>query len=209
MRNDLNQYPDYMMRHDRISYPSKAVLGKMYRECQGSADSSFAVQNFDDAGPFSHQIDDIFFGINGGAEFEVDAEIALADWNSQVIRLLDEFGIRTEGELVSGQVSSFEKLHAQSRPRRDKKQVLMQLNRKMNILRGEFQSLFWDNLNCSPGEISQKAIEKACVWYRTTARQAKRDREDGNEDTFPILSFPWCASEVLCKVVTGHLSHVG
>lgn len=199
-----DQYPDYMGKHRDISYASDSVLGKLYRECLGSSSSSFGRRKFEDAG-CSKPIDVIVDAVADNGEFDEEAKTLLASWNSRILRLLNEFGVKSEGEILSGQVDSFGAHHSQLRGRREHGALLMRLNRRALDMKSEFREIFWHDVGTqgSPdSNLSPEAIQKACAWYKACSRQVKKDRDEGR---FAILSFPWCVSEVLCKIVSAHL----
>lgn len=206
LHNDPDEYPDFMGKHKRISYKSEKVLGKLYREAMGAAAKPGGkLRRFEDAGS-SREVDDIIYAVADDGKFEDAAETLLLSWNAHVLRLMNDFGVGTEAELLSGQVASFDGRYTQIRGR-DHDNLLMQMNRQVRELRNEFREQFWsdDNLMNSSQTIMPDAYQKACCWYKVCKYQADIDRASADDDTFPILSFPWCVHDVLCKLFIAHL----
>lgn len=116
---------------------------------------------------------------------------------------MNDFGVKSEGEIVSGQVHSFGR-HHMLRAQKDHKALLLRLNRETNELRTEFREFFW---NGADGKITTtEATQKACAWWKVCDRQMKQDRSEGK---LAILSFPWCVSDVLCDLISPKVPFVG
>ncbi len=109
--------------------------------------------------------------------------------------LMLHFGVETEAELVSGQVSKFE-MHAMvaKGKRRFYFHQLTVLNRYLDSLRKSFRSVFFSD--------SARDVHKMSAWYKAAKKLANEERSQRNT---PMLSFPFVVSDVMERIVTDHL----
>lgn len=196
------QFPDFMQRHPRISYKSKRVLGKLYRACKAKRDSEEPRrQAFPNRG--SQRIDDIIDSFPRDERFDREAEKLCGAYNVEIVKMMDQYGVQTEGELVSGQVISFAAQHGQIRARREQNALTLRLNREARDLRSQFRELFFRGLGQQDqSECTTDAVIKACAWYRACHKLALDDRRD---DMTALLSFPWVVSDILLQVIGNEL----
>lgn len=193
-----------MERNPKVSYPSTKILGRLYRACSGESSGASEIQSFDRVGNSTKQIDDIIFDVEyNDPEVDREAKSLLQNWNSQILRMMDTFGVSTEGELVSGVVHKFSVHHSRLRGRKDHHALLLRLNRQTRELRSDYRDIFFSTLAEQPGsDLSVSQIEKACAWYKACKEQAESDREAG---LVALHSFPWVAGDILGKVITSGL----
>eukprot|EP00173_Palmaria_palmata_P000543 Plantae.Rhodophyta-Palmaria_palmata.ctg12537.p1 GENE.Plantae.Rhodophyta-Palmaria_palmata.ctg12537~~Plantae.Rhodophyta-Palmaria_palmata.ctg12537.p1 ORF type:complete len:205 (-),score=24.06 Plantae.Rhodophyta-Palmaria_palmata.ctg12537:92-643(-) len=165
------------------------------------------LRTFEDTGS-SQSIDDIISAVADDGKFEEEAKALLLSWNSHVLRLMDDFGVETEAELISGQVSSFGVHHNNHFRSGEHNNLLMQMNRQVRELRSEFREEFWsdDGLIDSSNSFQEGAYQKAACWYKVC--QAEKNRVLASESAFAIHSFPWCVRDVLCQLFIAHLPPV-
>lgn len=203
-RNVRDQYPDFMGKHPKVSYVSNRVLGKLYRACRACAGTSTPMEEIRfEENESSKEIEDIFEGFEEDEETRAEAESMCSAYNVEMVRLMEQFGVRTEGEVVSGHVVSFSERHAQLRGRREHFALQMRLNRQMNEVRAQFRDEFFADLDdCRMDGYSVQAILKACAWYKASRRQAVADKRMGNVH---FVSFPWVVSEVLLRIISNEL----
>lgn len=204
-RNVQDQYPDFMGKHPKISYISKRVLGKLYRAartCNGRDRVEFEdIRFLPNEG--SQRIDATIERFKEDDDIKREAETLCAAYNVEMVRLMEQFGVRTEGEVVSGQVVMFTERHAQLRGRREHFSLQMRLNRQMNELRAQFREEFFRDLDpISEGELSKETVLKACAWYKACRRVADLDKKEGNNY---LVSFPWVVSDVLLRVIRNEI----
>lgn len=204
-RKQMSMYPDFMGKHSKLSYVSDKVLGKLYRACR--ACTSAQANNMSDysfqPNSSSRNIDSIFENIVIEDAVMEDAKKMCHAYNVEMVRLMDQFGVRTEGEVVSGQVISFMERHAQLRGRREHFALQMRLNKLMNDLRAQFHEEFFSGLHETPqGEYSVETIVKACAWYKACRQQADADRR---ADNMVLVSFPWVVSDILLNIISAEL----
>ena len=92
----LREYPDFMMKSDKPSYPSQKILGKLYRECRNFQES----MNFRPPRKTGH-VDPSFLA-QGFEAYVESARETLAEYTEHIENLLNLYGIQTEEELMSG-----------------------------------------------------------------------------------------------------------
>ena len=92
----LREYPDFMMKTDKPSYPSQKILGKLYRECKNFQES----MNFRPPRTTGH-VNQRFLA-QGFEEYVENARETLAEYTEHIENVLNLYGIQTEEELVSG-----------------------------------------------------------------------------------------------------------
>lgn len=92
----LREYPDFMMKSDKPSYPSQKILGKLYRECRNFQES----MNFRPPRKTGHV--DPSFLTQGFEEYLESAHETLVDYAEHIENMLNLYGIQTEEELMSG-----------------------------------------------------------------------------------------------------------
>lgn len=209
-RNVRDQYPDFMGKHSKVSYISDKILGKLYRACKNCNGKDRNI--FEDIefvpNEESKQIDDIMNSIDEGDDMRKESETLCAAYNVEIVRLMEQFGVHTEGEIVSGYVVTFAERHAQLRGRREHFALQMRLNRQMNELRGQFREEFFKDLKLEQvatdgaSKLNVDTIVKASAWYKACQRIAAADKLAGNPH---FVSFPWAVSDVLLTIIGNDL----
>lgn len=196
--NERGQYPDFMGKHRNISYKSEKVLGKLFRACNvisNDQDNNFA--SFPN--PSSARVDNMLDALADDGRYGEQAHTYCVAYNFEIKRLMDKYGVQSEGEIVSGQVLSFTARHAQIRGRRDHMPLTMRMNRETNELRYRFREEFFEGLGeREGGKYSVDTIIKACTWHRACRKQANICQKS---DDMVFLSFPWVVSDVLLTVI--------
>lgn len=194
-RNVPGQFPDFFGKHHRVSYKSQKVLGKLYRACNmGKKDECKKFQ----PNSRSEKVDAIIDSIPMDANILARAEVVCRAYNYDLGRLMEEFGVLTEGEVISGEVLVFKKRHSELRARKDY-DLRIRLNRRASDLRDSYREVFYMDLGHGyDSYITEQTIIKACSWHRACRKIAAEDREAG----FPSkVSFPWVVSDVLLPFI--------
>lgn len=206
-RNVRDQYPDFMGKHAKLSYTSKKILGKLYRACRMRTSDNLQEEDIqfvqNESADRVHAILESFAN-SITDEMKEEAESMCYAYNVEIIRLMQQFGVRTEGEVVSGHVVEFSERHAQLRGRREHFALQMKLNRQMHELRSQFREEFFRDFHTDDDQkVTVDVLLKACAWYMACHRQVKIDRENGN---CYFVSFPWVVvSDVLLRIISNEL----
>ena len=126
------KHPDFMKVPNKPSYISHKVLGRLFRE----------VRDFEEI--TNHVVPDSAVQLDGRLIFPgyeqylSSAEMAYADYASQLTTLLTLYGIKTEGEMLSG---CFHKLKGDFG--RERSQVAFVVRKLIQQLRSDFRELFF------------------------------------------------------------------
>lgn len=201
-RNRQGQYPDFMGKHNNVTYKSKKLLGQLYRACHSKTFEKEKEYTYF-PNPNSCRMDSIINDIPVDEDVMQDARIQCNAYNFEIIRIMDEFGVNTEGEIVSGQIFSFANRHAQLRGRREYFSLVMRLNRQASELRNTFRDKFFQDLGQKPSEqYTVATISKACAWYKACSELVRADKEDKVQH---LVSFPWVVSDVLLGVIRAEM----
>lgn len=201
-QNQAGQYPDFMGRHAKVSYPSRKVLGKLYRACNASQSGRENDYKFF-PNPSSTEVDAIIDRFPVDEELLTEAEWLCAAYNFDLFRLMEQYGVMSEGEIITGQVASFAARHAQLRGRREYFALVMRLNRQTNELRSYYREEFFEGLGKGASDgYSADTLIKACAWHKACRKLAEADRARKS----PVLvSFPWVVSDVLLRIIGNEL----
>ena len=199
---EKGQFPDFLGKHKKVSYKSNKALGRMYRECldgkQNMGDTRFNQKG-------TTPIDEIFEQVVCDPEIEDEAFGLCSVWNSQVIQIMDQFGVEKEAEVISGQVNYFAMYNVVAKGRKKYFEQLTVLNRYMRQLKARFRAQFFSDIGEATANdtLNVDAVRKMAAWYKAAKKIASDDRKRGLE---PILSFPYVVSDILVQIVAAHLN---
>ena len=197
------RFPDFLGKPAKMSYRSKKALGRMYREClKGRKDFGDTLFNQKGSAP----IDAIFEQFSYDSELDREALHLCALWNSQVLQLMDHFGVEKEAELISGQVTHFAKHNIMAKGSSKFYEQLSVLNRNVRELKSKFRAKFFSNAPESTisDELDDLVVHKVAAWYKA-AKKIERDQKKRCEQ--PMLSFPYVVSDIMCRIVASHLNN--
>ena len=136
-----NGYPDFMEKPRAMSYPSKNLLGDLFRRSLSlSADTIVVPENSSSIQP---EVDCIFWK---------EAEDAYALYACAMRTLMARYGLRSEAEVVLGEAVHWHPLHSI-----DKGKASLALRRSWKSLKSCFQEVF-----SSSGD----PVMKANIWYK-------------------------------------------
>jgi RNA-dependent RNA polymerase len=184
-----SEYPDFMGKDDAISYKSTKILGELYRSIKAVYDCNFVSEDtctLDDL-PYDSDLE-----ISGASDFLEDAWLCKCSYEAQLNALLNQYGLRTEAELVTGEPWSL--------TGDNKKQQHMTKERLSYAyfqLHMEFRSNFESTDEVSAEKKNLAYETKASAWYQVTyhPKWIQRSRE------MPLrLSFAWIAVDYLARI---------
>lgn len=195
----VSVFPDFMMKSDKPSYPSDKVLGKLYRECRAFKDSIAREVPLKKPHIVPYLLVPYF------QKYQEEAKELYEEYSSQLLTLMNLYGIETEAELLSG---CFLKLH--SRLGREKVEIAEIVSRILAKIRGNFRSKFFkefdlDEENREADEvISEEMQRKASAWYFVAySHKQATDAAENDPDETPskqFLSFPWLVDDVMLSI---------
>ncbi|XP_038875555.1 probable RNA-dependent RNA polymerase 1 [Benincasa hispida] len=190
----VHEYPDFMDKPNKPTYASNGVLGKLF---QGVKDVSSDVNTLE---IFTREVAincyDPDMEVDGFDKYLSEAFDYKTRYDFKLGNLMDYYGIKTEPELVSGNILRMAKSF-------DKRNDLEQITFAMKSLRKEARAWFnekgskstYDN---SKGEEEEYA--KASAWYHVTYHPDYWGRYNEGMQRDHFLSFPWCVADKLIQI---------
>eukprot|EP01118_Nematostelium_gracile_P006894 TRINITY_DN2229_c0_g1_i9.p1 TRINITY_DN2229_c0_g1~~TRINITY_DN2229_c0_g1_i9.p1 ORF type:complete len:372 (+),score=48.35 TRINITY_DN2229_c0_g1_i9:163-1278(+) len=163
----FHKAPDFMERPNKDKYESTKALGYMYRSI---AEKPWKEMNHEYKAP---QLDRRL-EVDGYEGYIKEAREMMRAFNRELKFILRTFGVRSEMEVVSGNIV---KCFIGSRTRRNSHDIKEPVTKAMNQLRNEYIGYFGEEDN----------LAKAYAWYRVAYEQ-KKPR---------FLSFAWLKQDLL------------
>lgn len=99
------RYPHYMEKHDKESYQSTTILGKLYDCVKGY--SIFININGEEEIAMTSNFPYHAFQVNGYRTYQEDARATKSEYDRELKRLMRQYGIRQEQEVMSGYILQF------------------------------------------------------------------------------------------------------
>ncbi|UMM10221.1 hypothetical protein L5515_000094 [Caenorhabditis briggsae] len=213
--------PDYHMANERVPmYVSPRLCGRLFREFQ-AIDNVIKISEERDE-QFEVQIDETLM-IQGYEAYMEGARKDLANYNGQLRAIMETYGIRTEGEIMSDCILDMR--NRISDRDQDDKMSFYNTNQMIETrttalfcrFRENFFKEFHDfqaacteiqNSNDSTNPLNFRCdgpsvpmLQKAVAWYRACYEFAQSSRETRK------LSFAWIVFDVLAKVKEHNMLH--
>lgn len=192
-------YPDFMEKGgSKDTYRSKRVLGHLYRlhrSLQAVVNADFTSRTSQLAECDGHCA---LFEYPGWKDHQEIAEEALKAYEFQMSRILQQYGVTSEGEVVSGiinNVSDFNKSRA------DKSSVEVLVAKQYASLAKSTREIFFNDVaaTCNRYGVSTDTakrtvlLQMASAWYMVTYTRAWHERN--------CQSFPWSVADVLLLIL--------
>lgn len=187
-------YPDFMEKGShKVSYRSDRVLGFLYRTCR-SLEAA--------VGRLGHRHIDagrcLALAVPGWERYRDSALAALAEYNVRLRRILNQYGISSEGEVMTCMVNTFDTYHsAQS----DKLNMEDLVEKMTKFLMETTREVFFGELRAELETVDEEAertcrmLQKASAWYMVTYASEGQPAGDS------LFSFPWCVADILVQVL--------
>ncbi|CAK8570444.1 unnamed protein product [Lathyrus sativus] len=184
------EYPDFMEKHDKTTYKSENVIGKLFREIQGISTRDGSITSFTlELAKKSYDPDMEF---DGFMDYVDDAFYHKSNYDYKLGNLMDYYGIKTESEILSGNIMKMSKSFTK---RRDADAITM----AVRSLRKEARSWFNDEVDSGSGN----AYAKASAWYYVTYHHSYHGLYNEGMKRDHFLSFPWCVYNLLVQIKKG------
>ena len=202
-----SEHPDFMMNPTKPSYVSQKVIGKLFRECRDFEETMKHML------PATGVQYDAKFLVPGFRVYLRSAATTYQEYASEVKTLMTLYGIRSEGEVMSG---CFHKLKGDFG--RERSQIAGVVRKLLSQMRSNFRALFFqefskDDQRLSLGQITLPMQQKASAWYyhayKATLDPPRPSESDGKTPV-QFVSFPWVVDDVLAAVLrkAGHPTQV-
>lgn len=181
------EYPDFMEKPDKPTYVSPNVIGKLFREVQGISSSAGSITSFTKEVAIKSFDPDM--EVDGFMDYVDDAYYHKGNYDYRLGNLMDYYGIKTEAEILSGNIMKMSKSFTK---RRDAEAITM----AVRSLRKEARTWF----NDSSGGGGDDAYAKASAWYYVTYHHSYWGCYDEGMNRDHYLSFPWCVYSLLVQI---------
>ena len=142
---DLKQYPDFMMKSDKHTYPSENVLGKLYRSCLKFKDT--ASEKYDQ----KMRIDKMFL-LPGNDKYMQKANEVYQRYRERMESLMRLYGIHSEAEVFSG---CFLKLR--TRLPKEKQKIVDIVKKIVLGMRSDFRCEFFKEFHMGEQQVAAEA----------------------------------------------------
>ncbi|KAK9930038.1 hypothetical protein M0R45_027097 [Rubus argutus] len=204
----VKEYPDFMEKIDKRTYMSKRVIGKLFRQVKdvdlGSHSHSFKFKSF------TREVAMMFYDpdmeVDGFKDFIDDAINFKSEYDYKLGNLMDYFGIKTEAELLSGNITNASKFFHK------RKDCLDLIIYAVRSLMKEARMLFFETLKSDDQsdfgtDIDNVYAAKASAWYHVTYHPRYWGCYNKGMARGHFLSFPWCAVDMLIQIKRGKTSN--
>ncbi|KAF7045993.1 hypothetical protein CFC21_055053 [Triticum aestivum] len=197
-------YPDFLLKEDSKSYKSEKILGRLYRSIQEDSSGNW---DSDEAWTLHDLPYDNDLEVAGASDFLASAWQCKCSYDRQLNSLLNQYGVRTEAELVTG--------HIWSLPRNNSRKLVDVKDRVKNAYnafqkeyRSVFESLTSDEVEISDDDVKNLFYEmKASAWYQVTyhpkwTEKSRALLDPDDEEGMPVrLSFAWITVDYLVRIM--------
>ncbi|KAK4261811.1 hypothetical protein QN277_004760 [Acacia crassicarpa] len=186
----VKEYPDFMEKPDKPTYKSMNVIGKLFREVKEIAPEDHSSPAF--TREMATRSYDPDMEVDGFMDYVDDAFYHKSNYDFKLGNLMDYYGIKTEAEILSGNIMRMSKSFSR---RRDAEAITM----AVRSLRKEARN--WFN---SPGSAEDSWEDdvnaKASAWYYVTYHPSYWGRYDEGLNRAHFLSFAWCVYDKLVTI---------
>ncbi|KAI9490301.1 RNA dependent RNA polymerase-domain-containing protein [Zychaea mexicana] len=235
-------YPDFMEKIDKPVYKSTKILGKLYREVDAETfqyykqdlHESFYLQK--DGKKIMEMKYDTRLFVDGMQKYILAARELKEKYDQQLQELMDQFGVATESEIVSGSIVKWlKRMDGPEKFHETRHQAQLQVTRlRDDWRRAHFPTLKKEHGGYYTGEQKHQDMCKAAAWYYVTyhptefqnlkasaaaavnedsrlyqgyldedyggGQQKKKNSRNKQQQAQRMLSFPWVAHEILCRL---------
>jgi RNA-dependent RNA polymerase len=186
----VKEYPDFMEKPDKPTYESYNVIGKLFREVKDIAPNTNSSMSF--TKERARRSYDPDMEVDGFEDFIDDAFFYKSSYDYKLGNLMDYYGIKTEAEIMSGNIMRMAKSFTK---RRDAEAITV----AVRSLRKEARAWF-NEKGSGLDSGADDVYAKASAWYYVTYHHTYWGcyNEGMNRDHF--LSFPWCVYDKLVHI---------
>ncbi|KAK2453515.1 RNA-dependent RNA polymerase [Trifolium repens] len=184
------EYPDFMEKLDKPTYKSKNVIGKLFREIQGISTKDGSITSF--TSEVAKKSYDPDMEMDGFMDYVDDAFYYKTNYDYRLGNLMDYYGIKTESEILSGNIIKMSKSFTK---RRDADAI----SKAVSSLRKEARSWFNEG-GTDVDSGSDDAYAKASAWYYVTYHHSFYGMYNEGMQRDHFLSFPWCVYHLLVQI---------
>ncbi|KAK7308653.1 hypothetical protein VNO77_42273 [Canavalia gladiata] len=193
----VEEFPDFMEKQDKPSYPSNSIIGKLYREVKNVAQQKNHIKAF--TRKVARQSYDHDMIIDGFEKYTIIACEYKNMYDFKLRSLMDYYGIETEAEIISGNILKMSKSF-------NERKDLEGINHAVISLKKEARCWF-NEMRSKSNSQGDDAYAIASAWYHITYHPSYWGcyNQGPNKDHF--LSFPWCVHDILIQIKKNKASH--
>lgn len=186
----VKEYPDFMEKPDKPTYESKCVLGKLFREVKEIAPHNSYIKSFTREvamRSYDHDME-----VDGFENYVDDAFDYKTAYDNQLGNLMDYYGIKTEAEILSGNIMKMSKSFDR---RKDAEAITLQVKSLRKTARTWFKKKEeWSDVR------TDNVYAKASAWYHVTYHPDYWGTYNEGLNRSHFLSFPWCVYDKLIHI---------
>ncbi|KAG6509953.1 probable RNA-dependent RNA polymerase 1 [Zingiber officinale] len=186
----VKEYPDFMEKQDRVTYESKGIIGKLYRAIKEHKPDCVQIKTF--TKQVAVQSYDADMEVDGFEEHLNDAFFFKGEYDFKLGNLMDHYGIKTEAEIISGNIMKMSKIFTKNRDAEA-------IGRAVKVLRKEARSWFKDKHSDHEHDENEENA-KASAWYYVTYHHSYWGCYNEGLKRPHFLSFPWCVYDKLTQI---------
>lgn len=179
----VKEYPDFMEKHDKPTYESVNVIGKLFRTVKDISLHVGPIQSF--TSETARKSYDYDMEVDGFEKYIEDAIYHKENYDRKLGDLLDYYGIKSEAEILSGSIMKYSRSFNK---RRDAEAIAM----AVRSLRKEARSWFSEN--------DDDVYAKASAWYHVTYHPDYCGYYNDGLKRDHYLSFAWCIYDKLIHI---------
>ncbi|KAG2701579.1 hypothetical protein I3760_06G052500 [Carya illinoinensis] len=192
----IKVYPDFMEKPNKRTYRSRSVIGELFREVKAIAARTSPVKAFTLESAKLHYDPDM--EVDGFEDFLSDAFRNKSEYDYKLGNLMDYYGIKTEAEILSGNLLKMSKHFVGKRD-------LDAIKYAVKSLRMEARTWFNEGTDADNTD-NAKAKAKASAWYHVTYHYTYWGRYNEEMNRAHFLSFAWCVYDQLMQIKRDKLS---
>ncbi|KAG6426193.1 hypothetical protein SASPL_110412 [Salvia splendens] len=183
---ELAKYPDFMEKLDKPTCESKGVIGKLFREVKDLATDTTSLKFTKEVARSSYDAD---MEIDGFRDYIEEAFNHKTRYDCELGNLMDYYGIKTEGEILSRAIMKMSKTF-------DRRKSTEAIGAAVKSLRNEARSWF------KKGTKSGNQYAMASAWYHVTYHPDfwGHYNKDMKMKRNHYISFPWCVYDKLVHI---------
>ena len=169
------QYPHYMLKRDKPGYRSDNVLGKLYDQCQSIM--SNRGEHLQDITYFDND-----FLVPGYEDYVQVAQTIHDYYRRNIARLMNEYGISTEAEIVTGHILNLKK-QRRGTLQREHVEIAEIINRRLKSIKAKVKEMFFQAADEQSSESDVELSRLASAVYFVSYSELTNDKT--------CLSLPW------------------
>ncbi|CAL8995204.1 unnamed protein product [Prunus brigantina] len=196
----IHKYPDFMEKVDKLTYESKRVIGRLFRQVKHVELASDSPSNSGSIKSFTMEVAMKFYDpdmvVDGFEDYVKDAINYKNEYDYKLGNLMDYYGYKTEAEILSGSITAVSKNFNRGKD-------LESIHYAIKALRKEARTWFDEKLGMQSDmkpDINDVEAAKASAWYHVTYYPDYWGRCNKGMERDHFLSFPWCVFDKLVQI---------